>query len=86
MNKRSELVSVVVIVHERRKLSLAVSANGDPQKLQFIPLSEIRGEELIRAHTYGEEVSLTLPLWLADEKRLLPEGTDAHTLDMFGKT
>jgi hypothetical protein len=59
-----ELVDVSVAVHHRTEKAILVSTDGNKQDAVWVPLSQVEIEDR------GRYVVLTMPAWLAIEKRL----------------
>ncbi|MDR3463291.1 MAG: hypothetical protein P4L76_13350 [Beijerinckiaceae bacterium] len=64
---KSDLLDLAMILHSRTDRAVRVSDDGDLKKSVWLPLSQCE----VSPEAPGRAVTITLPEWLAIEKRLV---------------
>jgi hypothetical protein len=67
---RSDLVDLLLFEHHRTGAAVLVSDDGEEKSAVWLPLSQVEIEAK-PAKVGGNEVMVTLPTWLAQERGLI---------------
>ena len=67
---RSDLVDLLLFEHHRTAAAVLVSDDGEEKSAVWLPLSQVEIESK-PAKVGAREVIVTMPQWLAEQKRLV---------------
>ncbi len=71
MNSRNELVDLTLFIHHTTGAAILVSDDGTEKRAVWLPKSQVEVEMLKSTGSELGEAIVTMPLWLATEKRLV---------------